>query len=88
MFVAGATGFAPVKSIVEDAFHRGLQRPMWLYWGVRRRTDLYLPELPQRWQREHANFHFVPVLSEPSRKTTGPAAPVSCTRRCSRIFPT
>ncbi len=65
IFVAGATGFAPVKSMVEDAFHRGLQRPIHLYWGVRRPEDLYLPHLPEQWAREHANFHFVPVLSEP-----------------------
>ena len=42
LFVAGATGFAPIKSIVEDAFERGVQRPMRLYWGVRQRKDLYL----------------------------------------------
>jgi NAD(P)H-flavin reductase len=65
VFVAGATGFAPVKSIVEDAFARGLRRPMSLYWGVRRRADLYMAELCERWQREHDNFVFVPVLSEP-----------------------
>lgn len=64
VFVAGATGFAPVKSMVEDAFHRGLQRPIYLYWGVRKLADLYLPELPQKWAREHANFHFIPVLSD------------------------
>jgi CDP-4-dehydro-6-deoxyglucose reductase, E3 len=63
IFVAGATGFAPVKSIVEDALRRGVRRPMWLYWGVRRRADLYLAELAEGWQREHANVHFVPVLS-------------------------
>ena len=65
IFVAGATGFAPIKSIVEDAFHRGLRRPMLLYWGVRRPKDLYMVELAQRWQQEHDNFSFVPVLSEP-----------------------
>ncbi len=65
VFVAGATGFAPVKSMVEDAFHRGIQRPIHLYWGVRKRRDLYLPELPERWQAEHPNFKFIPVLSEP-----------------------
>ncbi|HNI73497.1 MAG TPA: FAD-binding oxidoreductase, partial [Accumulibacter sp.] len=65
VFVAGATGFAPVKSMVEDAFHRGLKREIHLYWGVRRLKDLYLPELPAGWAREHANFHFIPVLSEP-----------------------
>ncbi len=63
LFVAGATGFAPVKSILEDAFHRGVQRPMWLYWGVRQRQDLYLLQLAEGWQRDHPNFHLVPVLS-------------------------
>ena len=65
IFVAGATGFAPIKSIVEDAFHRGIRRPMLLYWGVRRPKDLYMMDLAQRWQQEHDNFKFVPVLSEP-----------------------
>lgn len=65
LFVAGATGFAPVKSILEDAFARGVKRPMQLYWGVRRREDLYLLEQVEAWQREHPNFRFVPVLSEP-----------------------
>lgn len=64
LFVAGATGFAPIKSIVEDAFRRGVDRPMHLYWGVRERKDLYMPELVERWAREHPNFTVTPVLSE------------------------
>jgi NAD(P)H-flavin reductase/quinol-cytochrome oxidoreductase complex cytochrome b subunit/ferredoxin len=64
LFVAGATGFAPIKSIVEDAFQRGVHRPMRLYWGVRHRDDLYLLDLAERWQREHDNFQVVPVLSD------------------------
>jgi NAD(P)H-flavin reductase/ferredoxin len=66
VFVAGATGFAPVKSMVEDAFHRGIKRPIYLYWGVRQYRDLYLPQLPEQWAKEHDNFHFIPVLSEPA----------------------
>jgi NAD(P)H-flavin reductase/quinol-cytochrome oxidoreductase complex cytochrome b subunit len=65
IFVAGATGFAPVKSMVEHAFHVGLKRRMYLYWGVRSLRDLYLPDLPRQWEREHENFRFVPVLSAP-----------------------
>lgn len=64
VFVAGATGFAPVKSIIEDAIHRGVTRPMWLYWGVRSQSDLYQRELAEQWQRTQPDFHFVPVLSE------------------------
>jgi NAD(P)H-flavin reductase len=65
LFVAGATGFAPVKSIIEDAFHRGIKRPMRLYWGVRRLQDLYMLDLAEGWQRAHPQFTVVPVLSEP-----------------------
>jgi len=64
IFVAGSTGFAPVKSMLEYAFAHGMQRRMLLYWGVRRLQDLYLGELPRQWAREHANFTFVPVLSD------------------------
>ncbi|MBL8327377.1 MAG: 2Fe-2S iron-sulfur cluster binding domain-containing protein [Rubrivivax sp.] len=64
LFVAGATGFAPVKSLLEDAFRRGVQRPMTLYWGARRQQDLYLQDLVRGWERDHPGFHYVPVLSE------------------------
>jgi len=66
IFVAGSTGFAPVKSMLEHAFRRGLRRRMLLYWGVRSLRDLYSPDLPRQWEREHENFSFVPVLSEPA----------------------
>jgi NAD(P)H-flavin reductase/ferredoxin len=64
IFVAGATGFAPVKSMLEHAFGVGLQRRMILYWGVRHRADLYQADLAEQWARLHPNFSFVPVLSE------------------------
>ncbi len=64
IFVAGSTGFAPVKSMLEYAFRRGLRRRMLLYWGTRSLQDMYLADLPRQWAREHDNFTFVPVLSE------------------------
>lgn len=65
LLMAGGTGFAPVKSILEHAFALGLRRPAHLYWGVRAMRDLYLHELPRRWAREHAGFRYTPCLSEP-----------------------
>ena len=65
IFVAGSTGFAPVKSMLEQAFQAGLARRAILYWGVRSRRDLYLGDLAGQWAREHANFTFIPVLSDP-----------------------
>jgi CDP-4-dehydro-6-deoxyglucose reductase len=44
---------------------------MTLYWGVRSRRDLYLAELPEQWVKDHANFRYVPVLSEPDADWEG-----------------
>jgi len=71
LFVGGGTGFAPLKGQIEHAIHRGMERPMALYWGVRAKRDLYMPELPERWVAEHPDFRFVPVLSEPDTDWTG-----------------
>jgi CDP-4-dehydro-6-deoxyglucose reductase len=64
VFVASGTGFAPIKAIIEHAFHDGIRRPMTLYWGGRRPKDLYLDALPKRWAAEHATFKYVPVISD------------------------
>jgi len=64
ILVAGGTGFAPIKSIIQDALHRQLPRTFILYRGARARADLYLDDLPQSWAREHG-IDYIPVLSEP-----------------------
>ena len=66
LLVAGGTGFAPIKAIIEHAIAERLERPMNLYWGGRRREDLYLNDLAERWAREHPHIRFVPVLSDPA----------------------
>ncbi|HXF87023.1 MAG TPA: 2Fe-2S iron-sulfur cluster-binding protein [Xanthobacteraceae bacterium] len=63
LFVAGSTGFAPIKSMIEDALRKGIRRPMSLYWGARTRAGLY-SDLPRKWQRDVPHFSYVPVLSE------------------------
>ncbi|HYA37490.1 MAG TPA: CDP-6-deoxy-delta-3,4-glucoseen reductase [Candidatus Methylomirabilis sp.] len=65
ILVAGGTGFAPIKGILEHAFVRGMDRQLHLYWGVRAQRDLYLPDLPLEWARKYPNFRYTPVLSEP-----------------------
>lgn len=65
ILVAGGTGFAPMKAMVEHAFASGSSRKIALYWGARNLASLYLRELAESWAAQHANFRFVPVLSEP-----------------------
>jgi CDP-4-dehydro-6-deoxyglucose reductase, E3 len=64
IFMAGGTGFAPIKAIIEHFLHLGTSRAMHLYWGARHQSDLYLPELPALWQTQHPAFQFSAVLSE------------------------
>lgn len=64
IIVAGGTGFAPVKGIIEHALHIGNKRPIHFYWGARKEADLYLHELAQTWVREHEHIKYIPVLSE------------------------
>ena len=63
--MAGGTGFAPVKGIVEHALARGWTHPMHLYWGARSREDLYMHELALQWSEEHEHIRYTPVLSAP-----------------------
>jgi CDP-4-dehydro-6-deoxyglucose reductase len=66
VMVAGGTGFAPIKALVEHAIHSHIKRPMAIYWGAKNRAELYLPELPQQWAAAHPHITYVPVLSEPA----------------------
>jgi CDP-4-dehydro-6-deoxyglucose reductase len=63
VFVASGTGFAPIKSIIEHALHKGVTRPMMLYWGGRRPKDLYMDALARQWPIE-----YVPVISDALRE--------------------
>ena len=47
LFVAGRTGFAPIKSMIEDMAINGIERDMTLYWGARQRSGLY-SDLPRK----------------------------------------
>jgi NAD(P)H-flavin reductase/ferredoxin len=69
--LATGTGFAPLKSIVEDLIRRGNKRPVHLYWGGRHQRDLYLADLPQKWAARAGWFKFIPVLSEPDPDWNG-----------------
>lgn len=67
VFMAGGTGFAPIKGILEHAFALGEQRHMHLFWGARSLEDLYWDALPREWAEKYPNFSYTPVLSEPAQ---------------------
>lgn len=66
ILLASGTGFAPIKAIVEQLRASGSQRPATLYWGCRRRADLYLHDWVESATAELPWLRYVPVLSEPA----------------------
>lgn len=64
IMIAGGTGFAPVKSLVEHALEVNDNRPIHIYWGARTEIDLYLDGAVKQWATEHEHIKYIPVLSE------------------------
>lgn len=64
VMLASGTGYAPIRSILLDMARRGIDRPIVLYWGGRRPTDLYAMAEVEQWAAARPNLRFVPVLSE------------------------
>ena len=63
IMIAGGTGFAPLKAIIEQALSVPLTQPLTLYWTAKRFDDLYLHELALQWDRYVPHFRYVPVLT-------------------------
>ena len=64
IFVAGGTGFAPIKALIEHMQHKGIQRSATLYWGGRRPSDLYLHDWVQTQLGAMPHLKYVPVVSD------------------------
>ena len=72
--LAGGSGLAPVKAIVEQALASGFAAPIRLWHGVRDERDVYLEDHFRGLAAAHPNLDYRVVLSEPSaptERTTG-----------------
>ena len=68
--IAGGSGLAPIKSIVEQALNTGMEQDIRLYFGVREENDLYLTDHFAALEKTYASLVFIPVLSEPTGETS------------------
>ena len=71
LLVAGGTGFAPIKALVEQLLPAAetpavAGRTVTLYWGGKTSADLYLATLAEAWAERYPFLRFVPVLSDAS----------------------
>lgn len=66
--VAGGSGLAPIKGIVDAAIARGMKQPIYVYFGARSECDLYLLDHFEFLAQRHSNLNFTPVLSDTSSR--------------------
>jgi NAD(P)H-flavin reductase/ferredoxin len=62
--VVGGTGFAPVKSLLDDLAKKAIKRPVTLVWGGRNRAGLYLMSAVERWRKLLPGFTFIPAIED------------------------
>lgn len=65
LLLAGGTGFAPFKALLEYAKTHDPLRTIFLYWGARTKTDLYWHEKLLQMQQHLPALKYIPVLSQP-----------------------
>jgi CDP-4-dehydro-6-deoxyglucose reductase len=70
IFLAGGTGFAPVKAMVEALLHSQTERTIYLYWGMSK-ADGFYSDCPRYWAEQYSFIHYIPVVSEESADWTG-----------------
>lgn len=71
LFVAGGTGFAPMRALLIESLRQNIAVPMTLYWGVRTPEDLYMHEwLIDLTQRE-GHIEYIPVVSDNTKNWQG-----------------
>jgi len=63
LYLAGGSGLAPVRALIEAGLAQPNPAPMTLLFSVRSDKDLIDHELICRWQREHPAFHYMRTLT-------------------------
>lgn len=69
LFIAGGTGFAPLKAMIEQLLAAGETRLFELFWGARSQSDLYMDEKVIHWQSHVTQFQYFSLTSQTSKET-------------------
>jgi len=67
ILVAGGTGFAPMKALLEVYLAEQKEQIIEFYWGARHLEDLYEHEQMLALCTQHHNLNYIPVLSDEAR---------------------
>ena len=62
IFIAGGTGFAPIKAMLSQALDEDSSRALHLYWGAREPAGIYEAALVRDWASRHSRLSVHTVL--------------------------
>lgn len=71
LLIAGGTGFAPMKALIESSIARAETRALYLYWGVMDAPMLYWHQQLLALAATEPRLHYTPVLSHPNTTWSG-----------------
>jgi len=64
ILMGGGTGFAPLKSMLEDLLAQNDKRPLHLFWGANSQADLYMHKQAREWAEQHEHIQYSTALME------------------------
>lgn len=62
--LAGSTGISQIKSIAEQCIAADSNRPIFIYWGTRSASELFLNDYFCQMANDHDNIQYTPVVSD------------------------
>lgn len=71
ILLASGTGYAPIAALLETHGDALAKRGAVLYWGGRKRTDLYAVPDVDAWHDRYPGVRLIPVFSNPDDAETG-----------------
>lgn len=67
ILIAGGTGFSYTYSILKEALGHNPNVDITLYWGGRKKDDLYMKDELTKLADKHPHFSFIPVVEFPEK---------------------
>ena len=71
VFLAGGSGGAPARAMIESVLNRGLNMEFHLVYGNSYESDVIFAETFRELAAKHDNFHLTEVISRPTESYTG-----------------
>ena len=71
IFVAGGTGFAPMRALLAESLRQNIQVPITLYWGARSPQELYMHDWLIDLSQKEGHIEYIPVISDETAQWQG-----------------